>query len=602
MIPSYNFALEAQRMLGSGQAADAVMLCEAGLDVYPEYSTAYAILARAYLQMNDIESAYQTVRRGLSRFPANKALLLLDDDLRPLALNAEDVASGAIREVLNSDSIQPKAQTISLLDEVEPKPVEESINHRNIDELPQHIIIEPQVETQVAIKTEIDSEQELRQIESNQERNTLEIEKILDDDTTEFLSDSIIETIETDFVQTTSGSLNLNTDNGVIPFSYIDIGAGEALSNIDDDNDNWQEAELLGEELIVDSLLDSLTETNFTVEETNLIKTAVVESGEEVLSDGLSNVEDDTIGWSEVKDLSNEIVESQFIAEITRYEQIEHEQEKRKREKTIENLKVIDGTIVFNGTIEELKSAVQTQSEYQLLRPTSQLRLIDTAKVDERASHVLRSSNMRLIPGLEYTPLRIESSRKPKTHILRSLPEPPPFPAIRGSRLLQHKMVPFISQLSELNDAPRSNSVSKPYFAENNFSQYQSNHQDNHQGNTKRRTSKDAHPDDKQIDLSAQAQQNTNSNEYKKLSPLEELAARLERARIPAVAEEQEKSISPSLQEPMMISETMAMIYERQGAYDQAIKAYQQLARVKPERLEFYEIKLAELRRKVEGS
>lgn len=593
MIPSYNFALEAQRMLGSGQAGDAVSLCEAGLDVYPEYSTAYAILARAYLQMNDIESAYQTVRRGLSRFPANKALLLLDDDLRPLALNAEDVASGVIRDVLSSSSSSPKPPTISLLDVDESAPTKRSIDQQQTDELFRHTVID----SNVTYETESESEQTQ---ESHQEDSSLEVVEAGQEDSTDVATQEVIndEYYEVDSVETNSNLLD-NIEGTSVPFSYVDIGAGEALSNIDDDNDNWQEAEMLGEELIVDSILDSLTESNFTVEETNLIKTTEIESGEEILSDGLSNVEDDTIGWSEVKDLSNEIVESQFIAEITRYEQIEHEQEKRKREKTIENLKVVDGTIVFNGTIEELKSAVQTQSEYQLLRPTSQLRLIDTAKVDERASHVLRSSNMRLIPGLEYTPLRIESSRKPKTHVLRSLPEPPPFPAIRGSRLLQPKMVPFVSQLPEHNEVPRSNTVSKPYFAESNFSQYQAGHVGNSQ---QRKTTKEILAESKLAESTTHAQQNTNSNEYKKLSPLEELAARLERARIPAVAEEQEKSISPSLQEPMMISETMAMIYERQGAYDQAIKAYQQLARVKPERLEFYEIKLAELRRKVEGS
>jgi tetratricopeptide (TPR) repeat protein len=592
MIPSYNFALEAQRMLGSGQAGDAVALCEAGLDVYPEYSTAYAILARAYLQMNDIESAYQTVRRGLSRFPANKALLLLDDDLRPLALNAEDVASGVIRDVLTSSTISPKVATVSLLETDESITTKTSIDEQKSDKLLQ----------QISHQSEIIQDVELEKSEKQfQEEHPTEIilNAVEDIDSTQIITDSSTsdEVVrgEIDSESAPSNSSIQDTETKGIPFNYVDIGAGEALSNIDDDNDNWQEAELLGEELIVDSILDTLTETNYTVEETTLIRTSEIESGEEILSDGLSNVEDDTIGWSEVKDLSNEVVESQLIAEITRFEQIEHEQEKRKREKTIENLKVVDGTIVFNGTIEELKSAVQTQSEYQLLRPTSQLRLIDTAKVDERASHVLRSSNMRLIPGLEYTPLRIESSRKPKTHILRSLPEPPPFPAIRGSRLLHSKMVPFASQIPVHIEAPRSNAVSKPYFTENNLSQYQVNSQS-------KKTSNDIHADNKSVELSVETQHTTNYSEFKKLSPLEELAARLERARIPAVAEEQEKNISPSLQEPMMISETMAMIYERQGAYDQAIKAYQQLARVKPERLEFYEIKLAELRRKVEGS
>lgn len=78
------------------------------------------------------------------------------------------------------------------------------------------------------------------------------------------------------------------------------------------------------------------------------------------------------------------------------------------------------------------------------------------------------------------------------------------------------------------------------------------------------------------------------------LTALEELAKRLEHAKIPVI--EEEKTLpSPSFM-PSVVTETMAEIYEQQGAYAQAIKAYQVLARNNPDRLEYFESKIAQLR------
>ena len=78
------------------------------------------------------------------------------------------------------------------------------------------------------------------------------------------------------------------------------------------------------------------------------------------------------------------------------------------------------------------------------------------------------------------------------------------------------------------------------------------------------------------------------------LSALEELAQRLEKARIPAI--EEERTISKPSFMPSIVTETMANIYIQQGAFSQAIKAYQVLARNQPERLEHFEAIIADLR------
>ncbi|MFM8456896.1 MAG: hypothetical protein ACKOAK_09020 [Ignavibacteria bacterium] len=89
--------------------------------------------------------------------------------------------------------------------------------------------------------------------------------------------------------------------------------------------------------------------------------------------------------------------------------------------------------------------------------------------------------------------------------------------------------------------------------------------------------------------------QNVRSEESKQtLSALEELAQRLEHARIPAI--EEEKTIATPSFMPSIVTETMANIYVQQGAYTQAIKAYQVLARNHPEKLEQFEAIIAQLR------
>ncbi len=83
-------------------------------------------------------------------------------------------------------------------------------------------------------------------------------------------------------------------------------------------------------------------------------------------------------------------------------------------------------------------------------------------------------------------------------------------------------------------------------------------------------------------------------------TPLEELAARLEKARISIVHEEHVPSSSSGNEIVSTATETVAKIYESQGAYALSVKVYQQLARSKPEFREEYEAKIRELHQKIE--
>jgi tetratricopeptide (TPR) repeat protein len=83
---------------------------------------------------------------------------------------------------------------------------------------------------------------------------------------------------------------------------------------------------------------------------------------------------------------------------------------------------------------------------------------------------------------------------------------------------------------------------------------------------------------------------------------LEEIARELETAPpIPPVREEEsvfETAESPSVEEfetPEIASETMAMILESQGKYEEARKVYEKLIETEPDKKEIFELKIKEL-------
>lgn len=156
----------------------------------------------------------------------------------------------------------------------------------------------------------------------------------------------------------------------------------------------------------------------------------------------------------------------------------------------------------------------------------------------------LRSSNLRLIPGLEFAPLRRD---EPGMRIS---------PLVTGGGREEE-------EIEEKSMAPAEPAPTPPQRERRRDNPYLPG----------------AATDDESM------------------TPLEELARRLETARIPIVAEEGTPDL-PAF-EPSIVSETFAAILAEQGAYAEAIKAYQMLAFLKPEQRAAYEVKIEEMRWKM---
>jgi tetratricopeptide (TPR) repeat protein len=167
--------------------------------------------------------------------------------------------------------------------------------------------------------------------------------------------------------------------------------------------------------------------------------------------------------------------------------------------------------------------------------PISLLRIVHTAQQPDDVRQI-RSSSVRLIPGLEYTSLRFENTRGRGRREISMLPEPPVFREFHPTQ------------------RPRRTDGAAP--------------------------------------------------QRRPLS-LEELAARLEQARIPRTTD------APSTPTPApnaapqatsaIMTETLAKIYVSQGAYEIAIEAYRTLQRTKPERSDDYQRIIDDLQRKLDA-
>lgn len=413
-MATVHFTLHAQRLLGSGKTSQAIAVLEEGLKEYPDYATAYALLARAYLQLQDIPTAYEIAAHAVQRFPYHRGLALLHEQLQ---------------ELLRSD------QTFGAIVEL-PSSAEESGSNAGSP------------------------------------------------DTT-----------------------NASTEPTVFTESK-DLGAGEPVSS-----------SVLSE----DEAWNLTAETEHPVPRES--EAAPVEPATEELPPEIEinppqlTLADDALGEEPLVALQN-----------------------------------AERTTAPAG--DDAQKATVTSAHLRENDSPPTMRIVETATIDSRAMRMLRSSNIRLIPGLEFAPLRIESSLSQRNV---AAVEFPPFRAIRGSerqrRVRSAASVP--STPSQLEAELRARQPSQ-----------ESTH--------------------------------TSTTDSPQKTSLELLAERLERARIksPESALTAPNESGAETDEPTVISETMARIYEKQGAIEQAIKAYMILARQFPERRLFFEEKIAQLRAK----
>lgn len=112
------FALEAEELLLSGEIAKAIELCEKGLEVYPDYPAALAILAKALEMSGNSEKSQEKIRKARNFFQSNKTASTTSTDSL-VSNEIEDVSDASITTATSTDSevgtmINTKVNTLKM--------------------------------------------------------------------------------------------------------------------------------------------------------------------------------------------------------------------------------------------------------------------------------------------------------------------------------------------------------------------------------------------------------------------------------------------------------------------------------------------------------
>ncbi|MBU3698663.1 MAG: hypothetical protein FGM33_01445 [Candidatus Kapabacteria bacterium] len=181
----------------------------------------------------------------------------------------------------------------------------------------------------------------------------------------------------------------------------------------------------------------------------------------------------------------------------------------------------------------ELVAQPSEQVDEVSVAPYHVLRMIETAPIADDAP-IIRSGSVRLIPGLEFTTLRVEGIRSRGRRGIGSLPEPPSFRAFHAVRRPQRPAEP----------TPQRKPISLEELAS------------------------------RLVDVKMPRQ-----------SEIDAASARNEPP-------------PPPQPQPILVTETIANIYMQQQSYDLAIEAYKTLMTRKPERRDHFEALIRECERK----
>lgn len=501
------FALEAQAMLQEGDPSDAVELCKLGLTCYPDNIAGYATLAQAYLALGEEERAANVLQAGFRRTGARELVLPEGNEEAPEIAGADQTMPEE-----NGSEVYP-ADAVEYHDDIiEPAAVAEEIDPglsdipRDTDEL---------------------------QDGSAEPEEVSESEK--SDDTSVMGSEEL--DVEAD-------PAIMSTDD------LTDTEAPEPHEQVSEENSaaavpnepRWEETEVETEAGSAEDEPTAVPEHDIAADET----AATIDASDDSPSEAIGKTEEDspepeTEGSESVgeEEVPEEPQSARSDATIAATPSSDSEQEAPKEEESR----------MPRSDAKERKAVRET-----ILNPTRRERPEPIGLSLHSGTNIsrLRSSNLRLIPGLEFAPLRRDREEK-----LRIAP-------------LVNEAPPSFSDTDRSGDIPsQGESASKSRI------------------------------DFSGVQVPGMGRSTDSGSEVPEGSdPLDELARKLENARIPVVEEEHEEVEEPPY-EHSIVSDTIAEILARQGAYIEAIDAFETLSRLKPERKEIYLRRIEELRRKM---
>ena len=451
--PSRFFPVEAEQLLQAGDLASATELCKYGLVYFPENISGYAVLAQAYLMLEQPERALNVLEDGYRRTRA-EGLKSFCDIIRGVESQESEIVDEVVADLQPVPGIvevvESKSQEPEIVDEVSAdlQPTSsEQVEEEGVPEF--RFVVDSYVEL---------SEEPVK--EGREEMSEVE-------DLSESEEDSSVD----------------------FPFFISFDSRSEGLVAEESDSDQVVELEGVRDEV-----------------------ESVVEKGRE-----------------EALTTDNAVVQEGSLHSVS----LPNEKPKKIEQRESES----KPTAIEGESGEPIELSIRSGTRISRLR----------------------SSNLRLIPGLEFAPLRRDEPKLKIAPLVQPIPPEPDVTLPEPEEPSQPERSEEMSAM--LPDAALPEATSEIPLLSGLFPQMP-------------------------------------STSSAPMTPLEELARRLETARIPIVEGESTEREETAF-EPSIVSETFAGILVKQGAYQEAIKAYQMLSRLKPERRADFEQKIEEVRWKM---
>ncbi|MCB0711567.1 MAG: hypothetical protein KDD67_04465 [Ignavibacteriae bacterium] len=569
--PSRFFPVEAEQLLQAGDLASATELCKYGLVYFPENISGYAVLAQAYLMLEQPERALNVLEDGYRRTRA-EGLKSFCDIIRGVESQESEIVDevvadlqpvpGAV-EVVESKSQESESQESEIVDEVvaDLQPVPGTVEAVESKSQESEIVDEVVAGFQPALET-------VEAVESKSQESESQESEIADEVVAGF--QPALETVEA--VESKS------QESEIVDEVVADLQPVPGIVEVVESKS--QEPE------IVDEVSADLQPTSSEqveeegVPEFRFVVDSYVELSEEPVKEGREEM-------SEVEDLSESEEDSSvdfpfFISFDSRSEGLVAEESDSDQVVELEGVRDEVESVVEKGREEALttdNAVVQEGSLHSVSLPNEKPKKIEQRESESKPTAIegesgepielsirsgtrisrLRSSNLRLIPGLEFAPLRRDEPKLKIAPLVQPIPPEPDVTLPEPEEPSQPERSEEMSAM--LPDAALPEATSEIPLLSGLFPQMP-------------------------------------STSSAPMTPLEELARRLETARIPIVEGESTEREETAF-EPSIVSETFAGILVKQGAYQEAIKAYQMLSRLKPERRADFEQKIEEVRWKM---
>lgn len=543
------FAVEARRQLAAGDPRRAIETCKMGLARHPDHAAGYVVLAAAYRAAGQDDRSRLVLLRGFER-----------------------TGLESLRAMAAETGVEPESPEVEKT-EVEKTEVERPEVEKPEVEGPE--VEKPEVETPKVEKPEVERPEVERPEVEKPETETLETEKPeIEGPETEKpetekpeIDRSGVEGLQSEKPQTEEPATEEPaTEEPETEKPEIDRPIVEEPEVTESDVSERRVSETEVAELVVEEHQVAEHEVERRdVEEHETVHAPLAAAMAEATEVDLLEAEEKHSPLELVEEREDETVPEPHATPDERAPEIAH--------------------AAPGGGLSVLERSAERVPWFQHRGPRTgdRARASTLALHSGKSAHRLTSANLRLIPGLEFAPLRAEEpARRLMFAPIMEDPLPEWEPRRRPSGI---EGAPPLPEYPDVTTAIQPTSENAATHDERTSIEPVMNRVEPAPGPPPAPPSPSG-PTSIQ-DRSAAAEPDT--------SALDELAKRLEGARIAPIGE------APATQrqafEPSIVSDTLAEILVSQGAYGEALKAFMTLARMRPAKLKYYEERIDEMKR-----